>query len=423
MFLVSRVVGLGVSFIMLASVSVCTHADSVLSLSEAEQLALKKDPGIKRFNALAHAMEEKAVAAGQLPDPKMKIGLMNFPTDTFRRDQEPMTQIQVGYQQMFPRGKSLEIKSQQSLSGARVQAQRAAERQRAIRQSVRLKWLEYYYWVQAEKIVHKNRSLFEQLVEVAQFHYGAGRRNQQDVVRAQLELSRLDDRILDIKTRQEKVRAELGVLIDRPASGIILPEKLPLLVNEFSLPRMLEALETHPKILAAIAMVDRGRQGVSLAREAYKPSWGLGVTYGLRDGQNGAGQDRPDFLSVGVTFDLPLFRDKRQDRKLKASQFSLGASQQMRDQQYLDLKLSLEREYANWLRLTERVRFYHEMLVPQAKQNTEAALFAYQNDRADFSTVMKARITELNTELKSIRIHVNRAKSEARLLYISGEEQ
>jgi len=423
MFLLSRFTGLAVSLVILASVSVAVQAGSVLSLSEAEQLALKKDPGIKRFNALAQAMEERSVAVGQLPDPKLKLGLMNFPTDTFNRDQEPMTQIQVGYQQMFPRGKSLEIKSQQSLSAAKVQTQRAANRQRMIRQSVRLKWLEYYYWVQAGKVVSKNRKLFRQLVEVAEFHYGAGRRNQQDVVSAQLELSRLDDRLLDIKTRQEKIRAELGVLTGRPASSIGMPERLPVLIGDVSLPRMQETLETHPKILAAVAMVDRGRQGVSLAREAYKPTWGVGVTYGFRDGVNANGSDRADFLSVGVTFDLPVFRSKRQDRKLKASQFNLGASQQMRDQQYLDLRQSLERNHAIWLRLTERVGFYKKTLVPQARQNTEAALFAYQNNRADFPTVMKARITELNTELKSIRMHVNRAKSEARLLYISGEEK
>ncbi|NOY66803.1 MAG: TolC family protein [Gammaproteobacteria bacterium] len=399
------------------------NAGQVLSLLEAEQLALTEDPGIKRFGSLAQAMEENSVAVGQLPDPKLKLGFMNFPTNTFARDQEPMTQIQVGVQQMFPRGKSLDIKSQQSLSGARVQEQRGANRERMIRKTVRLKWLEFFYWLKAENIVFKNRKLFEQLVEVAQYHYGAGRRNQQDVIRAQLELSRLDDRILDIKTRQEKIRAELGVLINRPSIDIVLPEKLPILYQDIDLDQLVKTLDRHPKILAAQAMVKRGQQGVSLAREAYKPAWGLGVTYGFRDGQNGVGVDRPDFLSLGISLDIPLFQEKRQDRKLKASQFNLGANRQMLDQQYLDLKQALERDHADWLRLTERVSFYHKTLVPQAKQNTEAAFFAYQNDRADFPTVMKARITELNTELKSIRMHVNRAKSEARLRYISGEEK
>lgn len=398
------------------------YAGQILTLSDAEQLAMKLDPGIKRFQSLAEAMEEKSVAVGQLPDPKLKLGFMNFPTDTFARDQEPMTQIQVGVQQMIPRGNSLDIKIRQTLSGARVQTQRSVDRERMIRKTVRLKWLEYYYWLQAENIVRKNRKLFEQLVEVAQYHYAAGRRNQQDVIRAQLELSRLDDRILDIKTRQETVRAELAVLIDYPAASIVLPDQLPRLAASVDLPLLLKTLDSHPKILAAKAMVDRGRQGVLLAREAYKPAWGIGVTYGMRDGQNLNGSDRADFLSLGLTLDLPLFREKRQDRKLKASQLNLSANQQMLDQQYLDLKQDLEREYANWQRLTERVSFYHKNLVPEALQNTEAALFAYQNDRADFPAVMKARITELDTQLKSIRMHVNRAKSEARLLYISGEE-
>lgn len=96
---------------------------------------------------------------------------------------------------------------------------------------------------------------------------------------------------------------------------------------------------------------------------------------------------------------------------------------QMLDLQYLDLKNLLGRDHADWKRLNERASFYQDTLIPQAKQNTEASLFAYQNARADFPTVMRAHITELNTRLKSIRIQVDRAKAKSRLAYLSGEAE
>jgi len=404
----------------------CTgaYADTgqTLTLQEAETLALATDPGSRRFQSLAMSMQENSVAVRQLPDPKLNFGMMNFPTDTFNRDQEPMTQIQLGVQQMFPRGDSLKIKSKKSVIMAQAHGHRAQNRQRMILKKVRQKWLELYYWNQAEDLVRKNRKSFEQLVEVAQLHYASGRRNQQDVILAHVELSRLDDRVLDIKTRQEKVRAELAVLIGKKSDSINLPESLPILNTKSNIDEIESDLANHPKVLIAKAQVESGKQDVALAREGYKPGWGLGVKYGVRDGQNPNGSDRPDFLSVGVTMDLPLFKEKRQDRKLKASQHKLGANREVLDQQFLDLRQILRKDFADWLRLDERVDFYKDTLIPQVRQNTEAALFAYQNDRADFSTVMKARITELNTQLKSIRMHVDRSKAEARLLYISGEE-
>ena len=179
---------------------------------------------------------------------------------------------------------------------------------------------------------------------------------------------------------------------------------------------------TQAKLLVEKSQVKKGQQNVALAREAYKPGWMLGVNYGVRDGQNPSGSERADYFSVGVTVDIPLFKEKRQDRRLKSSQYKLGASTQKRDQQYLELKQMLDKEYAEWKRLQQRHLFYHDTLIPQAKQNSEAALFAYQNDRTDFPALMRARITELDTHLKSIRINVNRVKAQARVLYIAGEQ-
>jgi len=399
------------------------HAAQVLSLSEAGRLAQQLDPSSKRLDSLAQAMKEGSVAEGQLPDPKFRFGLMNFPTDTFNRDQEPMTQIQLGVQQMIPRGNSLAIKTRRSLSKASTSEYRGQNRQRSILKQVRLKWLELFYWNRASGVIDKNRALFEQLVEVSQYHYAAGRRNQQDVIRAQLELSKLDDRMLEIKTRQDKIRAELGVLVGLAPASFELPQQLPSLEVASGFEQLADALDQHPTMLAAKSQVNTGKQGVELAREAYKPGWMLGVNYGIRDGQNPNGRDRPDFFSIGVTVDIPLFREKRQDRRLAASQHRLGASKQNRDQQYLDLKKMLERDYAEWQRLEERHALYRDVLLMQAKQNSEASLFAYQNDRTDFATLMRARITELNTRLKSIRINVNRAKAQVRLYYLSGEEK
>ena len=101
-------------FVVLTGVAISSSiAASILSLEVAEELALVSDPGIHSIESSKLALEEMSVAAGQLPDPLLKMGLVSLPTDTFNLGQEAMTQVQLGLVQKFPRGKSRSLLSEQ----------------------------------------------------------------------------------------------------------------------------------------------------------------------------------------------------------------------------------------------------------------------------------------------------------------------
>ena len=117
-----------------------------LSLQEAEKLAIERDAKLSEIRLKSEALQEGSVAAGTLPDPKLKLGLMNFPTDTFERDQEPMTQIQLGVVQMFPSGDTLQLNSDRMIDKAKGESARAAAQQRNVIQQIRMSWLDVYYW-------------------------------------------------------------------------------------------------------------------------------------------------------------------------------------------------------------------------------------------------------------------------------------
>jgi hypothetical protein len=167
--------------------------DLTLSLQEAERLVLMDDPSIAQFNAKAEALGQRAVAEGQLPDPKIRLGMLNFPTDTFDRSQEPMTQLLFGVQQTFPKGQSLSVKTRRTRALSSAQREQAENQKLVALREVRLSWLELYYWLGAEQVVGQNQDYFAQLVEVTQLQYAVGRHNQQDVIRAQLELKQMLD--------------------------------------------------------------------------------------------------------------------------------------------------------------------------------------------------------------------------------------
>ena len=406
---------------MLVSLFAAPVMADELSLAEAEGIALQSDPMLNLIDANAQALDEAAIADGQLPDPKLKFSLFNFPTDTFSRTQEPITQLRFGLQQTIPRGDTLSLKSKRTSSKASSVRAKNDDEELMLRSDVRKYWFETWYWMKAEQIVKKDIDLFKQLVDITESQYAAGKQNQQDVLRAELEMGLLDDRLTHIQQQQAAARAELSKWIGTESLRI-LPVELPVLP---ALPTRAEfeaALPRHPALRIFSSKIDMNRHSVSIAREAYKPAYTFGVDYGVRGGNNPDGSARSDFLAATVVLDLPIFTDKRQDRRLASAQRRASAAQLELDDKYRAMQSLLARDHVTWTKLSQRLDRYRNTLVGQAESNSEASLLAYQNDATDFSTLMRAKITELNTHLKALRIHTDYAKAHARLLYLAGEQ-
>lgn len=385
-----------------------------LSLVEAEKLALSNDPLVSRFTALSSSLQDQAIADAQLPDPTLQFGLQNLPLDTLSRTQDDMTQIELGVQQSFPAGDTLKHRSEKTAALGSAEQARAREEARKVLREVRSSWLEVYYQTQAAKLVRQTQKLFSEVVDVTQSQYGAGFVTQQDVLSADLELSLLKDRETSIEAEREVAQAALGKWIGSHEFKRPLPQEWPVLKAIPARAEIEAHLIDHPLMQAEEALVHASQSEVKVAREQYKPSWGVGVSYGQRE-------DRADMLSAMVTMDVPLFTDKRQDRRLAASQQQAYAAHYARADRRRELLHMLETEYAAWERLNERLLRYEKELVPQAGQNSEVALATYQSGVTDFPTLMRARITALETQLQLLRLRVDHAKAQVNLLYLADE--
>jgi outer membrane protein TolC len=406
---------------LLAAACSATAGQADLALAEAERLALAQDPLIGRFHSLAEANREQAVAEGQLPDPKLRLGALTFPTDSFNRNQEPMTQLLVGLSQAIPRGDTLALKRRQSEQGADLELAQAAERRLSVLRSTRQAWLDLYLQQRSAEVIARSRGYFEQLRDVTEAHYASGRATQQDVLQAQLELTRLEDRYTRTLEAADQARAGLGKWVGLDAERPIGAE-LPSLPPPGAPAELAEALVQHPALQVENARIGQRRTGSAIAREQYKPGWMLDVSYGNRSGENPDGSGRADFMSAMVQLDLPLFRDKRQDRRLAASEQQVFAATQARDEKLREFKRMLDAGHAKWERLAERQALYRERLLPDAESHAQAALQAYQAGLSDFSRLMRARIGALDARLESLRLAVERAKVQADLLYLQGGE-
>jgi outer membrane protein TolC len=400
-----------------ALLAVSPGARGELTLAEAERLALAADPAVVGAYARANALQDQAVADGQLPDPKLGFGAYNVPLDDFSLDREPMTQLYTRVQQAFPRGATLRYQRQHTEWLGKAELARAGLAQREIERDLRTTFLELYYQQQAAGVVERSRELFQQLVTITRSHFATARASQQDVLQAQLELSRLDDRAARIEGDIAEQRAQLARWLGDSAWQPI-STSFPSLPDPPALAELEAGLAQHPAVQTASAQLQANQQMVKAAREQYKPGWDVGLEYRKRFAEDARGDDLPDMMAAMVTLDVPLFTGKRQDKRLAASQQNAEAARQLREQRLRELRRALETEYARWKRLGEQERLYRERLVSEASDNSAAALHAYRSGVSEFTTLMRARITELDVRLQDLRLRVDRAKAQAGLLFL-----
>ncbi|RMF01339.1 MAG: hypothetical protein D6773_10215 [Alphaproteobacteria bacterium] len=234
-------------------------------------------------------------------------------------------------------------------------------------------------------------------------------------MRAELELSILDDRLVDVERRIEMARADLARLVGREPAQRPLHAALPVLPAPASPEALRALLAEHPSVSVEDARIEARERQIDIARQQYKPGWSLDVAYGVRGG------NRPDFATVGVLVDLPFFTSKRQDRDVAAARRERQAARLERDARLLELNKALERVYADWTRLGERIGLYEHVVIARAAGTSEAALEAYRSGVSDFAELVRARLAELDAELTLLRLRVSRAQAQAQLLYLEGE--
>jgi outer membrane protein TolC len=403
----------------LISLPVFAQHSIPLTLAEAEDRARLAEPGQLALQAKAAALSERGVVSGELPEPTLRVGLNNYPVSSGGYTTEGMTQAAIGLRQAFPAGRSRLISKRRFDFLASAMSENAETRGRNVLTATRQAWLDVYYWTRAHELVSESRPFFEDLATITRSLYAVGRKSQQDVLRAELELSRLDDRLIEIERQRSRARAALGEWLGADAARPI-AQKLPNWRQIPAIEAMQASLLQHPMLRAADADIDARLAEVDLANEKYKPTWALEMGYGHRNGFLPSGEPRSDMVTLGVTVGLPFFRKKSIDSNLSAALQEKTAAQSIREQTRRGLNSQLESEHARWSDLSRRLSIYDTRILGQARENAEASLLAYQSDRGDFADVMRAFVDDLNTRIDHIRLQVERAQSYAVLANLGG---
>tara|TARA_R110002124_G_scaffold14345_7_gene64095 strand:+ start:306 stop:1658 length:1353 start_codon:yes stop_codon:yes gene_type:complete len=398
--------------------------EPVLTLAEARSNALSSNPGLAEMQERYEALTHIAPQVSSLPDPVVSLNAMNLPWDSFDVNQEPMTQMQVGVSQMFPFPGKLSLREDVAVFEADAALHSVAEMRLNLDMTVSLTWWEIYFLDRSLETVIKNKSLMRQFIKIARTKYEVGSGLQQDVLLAQLELSKLLDREIQLKSMRENRVIRLNVLMDQLPD---LPMQLPTVMPPFSGTVASEsnlyerARLARPLLMQEKAVINASESRLALAEKEYYPDFMVGMAYGKRD-EDTFGRSRKDFLSVMLSINIPLYAGSKQSeavkqraRELAKNRYSLVDTRNM-------VMSSISSSVTDYEQAKEQLDLYGNGILPQARQTVESMLVGYQVNEVDFLNLVGSQITLLNYELLYWKAFTEISQSAARIRAAVGEE-
>lgn len=389
-------------------------AGTPLTLDEAVRLAVERSGLVASKDLAAHASREMAVAAGQLPDPILKIGIDNMPVDgpdQFSTTRDFMTQRRIGVMQDLTRSDKRRLRAERYEREAEKSLAEKAAATAEIQREAALAWLERAYAESMAAVVAEQAGQARLEVQAAEAAYRAARGSQADIFTARSALATFDDRASDIRRRITNATIRLSRRVGDAAQRELAAKPA---VSAIPLdPGALEAqLAQHPEIAVLSKQEEIGAAEASLARADKKADWSVEVAFQQR------GAAYSNMVSVGVSVPLQWNQKNRHDRELSARLAQAEQARAERDDALLEQVAEVRAMMNDWHNVRERHARYEKELVPLAGSRTTAQMAAYRGGKASLADVLAARSTELSVRLEALQLEADAAQLWAKLTFL-----
>lgn len=399
--------------LLFAGISPMGHA---LTFDEALRLAQAQAPQLRASEESVAAAKSAQIASGELPDPKMALGIDNLPIEGDNRyslTRDFMTMRRIGLMQEFPN----QAKREARVAAARGQVASAEAQAEIARLSVLRETA--VAWIgrdTVERQLARIDALSEEnrLLEAAvRAQLAGGKAMAAEIVAPRQEAAMIEERRDELRTRRAQriasLRRWIGAAADAPLQGA---------VPDWPIARdtLAHRLHQHPELVAFNSRERVLDAEVAEAQAAKKPDWALEFAYQQR------GQQFGDMVSLQVSFDLPLFSASRQDPKIAAKRAERAGLDAEREAILREHAAMLEMDFADYQRLANAVKRQRDVLLPLAEEKIGLALAAWRGGKGSLAELIAARRERIETELKAIALDGERLQMAARLRYAYGNE-
>src|SRR3989441_10875001 len=389
-----------------------------LPLAEALKIGEKLPPRLIASGAALAAARELVPRAGELPDPKLRIGVDNLPVngaDRFRYDADFMTMRKIGVMQDFPNGEKRRLREERAALEREVETANLGAQRAGLRREIALAWLELYFAQQARAPLVELVGELQLQLDTVSAAIASGRQTTADALALRGAGVAAQDRVIEQDRTIERARYALAAWLRDEASR---PLDDPPDTRVFDHPpaALLANLHEHPEQRIYAEREALARTDAALAANSKKPDWSLEVAYGQR------GPAFSNMISVMVSIDLPWEAEKRQDRDLAAKRLLAEQARAQTEEARRMHEAELRGFYADWQTAGVRSERFEKLLLPLARERVAAALAAYRGGRGELGGGLEARRAETETRLGFVQAQLERARAWAKLNFLLPHE-
>lgn len=396
-------------------VAVPAEAQQLLSIENAQKIALSRSQQLVSRDAAAAAVQDLSIAAGQLPDPVLKLGVENVPVsgpDRLSLSRDFMTMRRIGLMQELTRGEKRRLRVEKlDRDGARIRAERLDATSK-IQRDTALAWIDRHFAQRKADLIRRQlleAKLQEQGAEIA---YRNARGSQAEVFASRSELANLQDKLRLAESQVHSASLVLGrwvgpeearrPLADPPNWRESIAESA---VHGHELARL-------PALMVLTAQVQSAETEVQLAQASTRPDVTVEAMYSQR------GSAYSDMFSVGISVPLQLDRRNRQDRDTSAKLAALAEARANYEEALRVHEVEIRVLLNDWAAAKERVTQLTSQMLPAAQLRTQAALTAYQTAKGELVAVLAARREEVEAHLQILELEMQTARLWAQLSFL-----
>jgi outer membrane protein TolC len=358
--------------------------------------ALEQNPEIKAMRRVFDMMRARAPQAKALPEPMLGYGYTgNAPLPPFDIQKgDPSSARMLSFTQEVPYPGKLALKGKMAQVEADAEWWNYEQVRLNVVAEVKDAYFDLYYVSRAIETVAKNKELFEKFARIAEASYSVGKGIQQDVLKAQVEISRLIDQLTVLEQRRQTIETRLNSLLFRELETPVgRPEEISPREFTYSLAALNEAaLANYPLLKVQRRKIDREQYGVELARKEFYPDFTIGVTYFNRPGM-------PEMYGVNVGVKIPLYFWQKQRPAMAEATASARAERERLDNAMTLLFFRIKDRYLAVTTAQRLVKLYGTTIIPQSSLSLESAISGYEVGKVDFLTLIDNLVTLLNYEL------------------------
>ncbi len=351
------------------------------TVDELVAAALDRAPTVAALRARLTAAREMVKPAGALPDPMVEIMWQDIAFPKWTVGSEEMSMIGPEVRQEIPYPGKRAARRDAAQADTALRAAELEQLRREVARQVREVYARLYALDRERDLLGAAREMMDMLAATAASRYGVGETDEEAVLKAQLEVARLGERLDDVAAERAVEVAALDRLLDRSGGTTLgdvheLPSAAPP-----SPPWEELAVQSSPEVAARRAAVAAAEKRVSVARLDLKPDFTTGAAVGLR-----GGFDPSVTLRFGLS--VPLWRKEKQGPEVRAAEAEVtGAEADLRDAE-ASARSAAAALAAEWERAGRQVDRYRQAIVPQSSAAVDAARAAYLVGRGDFLTVV-----------------------------------